>query len=145
MDFYDVIIVVAGRSVTLLEIIIGAGIFALILLAAILIVVWRAGRRRNDDVINAQRRAGELENRLAELGGQLKHFSQSSATREAQSARSLDDRLDKVSHRLGSGMADSTERTTKSLQHLYERLAVIDTAQKKCFKCFMNKIKLITN
>jgi len=131
MDFYDVIIVVAGRSVTLLEIIIGAGIFALILLAAILIVVWRAGRRRNDDVINAQRRAGELENRLAELGGQLKHFSQSSATREAQSARSLDDRLDKVSHRLGSGMADSTERTTKSLQHLYERLAVIDTAQKK--------------
>ena len=131
MDFYDVIFAVGGRSITLLEIIIIAGVLAMVLLAAILIVVWRNGSRRTDDVISAQRRAGELENRLSELAGQLTNFSQSTATREAQSARNLDDRLDKVSHRLGAGLTDNAERTTKSLQHLYERLAVIDTAQQK--------------
>jgi DNA recombination protein RmuC len=73
----------------------------------------------------------ELETRLSELAGQLKNFSDTTAVRETQLARNLDDRLDKVSHRLGTGLTDSADRTTKSLQHLYERLAVIDTAQQK--------------
>jgi DNA recombination protein RmuC len=34
-----------------------------------------------------------------------------------------------VSHRLGRGLNDQAERTHQSLTHLYERLAVIDTAQ----------------
>ncbi len=131
MDFYDVIVVIGQRQVTLLDTIIAAGVFALLLLAVILIVVWRAGSRRHDDVVSAQRRAGELENRLSELAGQLRNFSDSAVTREAQTARNLDDRLDRVSQRLGSGLTDNAERTSKSLQHLYERLAVIDTAQQK--------------
>lgn len=131
MDFYDVILTIGERAVTLLEVIIAAGLFALLLLAAILVVVWRAGGRRHEDVVSAQRRAGELENRLSELAGQLKNFSETTATRETQLARNLDERLDKVSHRLGAGLTDNADRTGKSLQHLYERLAVIDTAQQK--------------
>lgn len=134
MDFYDVVFVLAERPITLLETIIAVGLFALLLLAVILVVVWRAGSRRHEDVVSAQRRAGELENRLAELSGQLKNFSETTATRESQMARNLDDRLDKVSHRLGEGLTNNSERTTKSLQHLYERLAVIDTAQQKITK-----------
>jgi len=131
MDFYDVIFTIGERPITLLDIIVVGGLFGLLLLAAILVVVWRAGGRRHDDVVSAQRRAGELENRLSELAGQLKNFSETTATRETQQARNLDDRLDKVSHRLGAGLTDNAERTTKSLQQLYERLAVIDTAQQK--------------
>jgi len=131
MDFYDIVLTIGQRQITLLEAVIAAGVLALFLLAVILIVVWRTGRRRHDDVVSAQRRAGELETRLSELAGQLKNFSDTTATRETQLARNLDDRLDKVSHRLGAGLTDNAERTTKSLQHLYERLAVIDTAQQK--------------
>ena len=131
MDFYDVIFVIGQRPISLLELLIAGGFFALLLLTLILVFVWRAGTRRHDDVITTQRRAGELENRLTELAGQLKNFSDTTATRETQLARNLDDRLDKVSHRLGEGLINNSERTTKSLQHLYERLAVIDTAQQK--------------
>jgi len=134
MDFYDVIVTLGERQITLLEVVIAAGLLGLMLLAAILVVVWRANGRRSDDVISAQRRAGELESRLSELSGQLKNFSETTATRETHLARNLDDRLDKVSHRLGAGLTDNAERTTKSLQHLYERLAVIDTAQQKITK-----------
>lgn len=131
MDFYDVIFVIGQRPISLLELLIAGGFFALLLLTLILVFVLRAGTRRHDDVITTQRRAGELENRLTELAGQLKNFSDTTATRETQLARNLDDRLDKVSHRLGEGLINNSERTTKSLQHLYERLAVIDTAQQK--------------
>jgi len=131
MDFYDVIIVIGQRPINLLEVLMAGGFFALLLLALILIFLWRGGARRHSDVINAQRRAGELENRLAELAGQLKNFSETTATRETQLARNLDERLDRVSHRLGEGLTSNSERTTKSLQHLYERLSVIDTAQQK--------------
>src|SRR6185503_14055793 len=37
--------------------------------------------------------------------------------------------LDHVSHRLGRGLSDQTERTHASLRQLHERLAVIDAAQ----------------
>jgi len=131
MDFYDVIFVIGQRPISLLELLIAGGFFALLLLTLILVFVLRAGTRRHDDVITTQRRAGELENRLTELAGQLKNFSDTTATRETQLARNLDDRLDKVSHRLGEGLINNSERTTKSLQLLYERLAVIDTAQQK--------------
>lgn len=131
MDFSDVVFVVADHRVTLQELVIAGGAFGLLLLTVILIVVWRTGSRRHEDVVSAQRRASELENRLSELAGQLKNFSENTAMRESQLARNLDERLDKVSQRLGSGLTDNAERTTKSLQHLYERLAVIDTAQQK--------------
>jgi DNA recombination protein RmuC len=38
--------------------------------------------------------------------------------------------LDHVGQRIGLGLNDQAERTTQSLTHLYERLAVIDAAQK---------------
>ncbi len=131
MDFSDVVLVVGKQPIILMDLVIAAGVLTLLMLLAILIVVWRAGSRRNDEVTTAQRRASELETRLSELAGQLKNFSDTTATRETQMARNLEERLDKVSHRLGEGLANTSERTTKSLRHLYERLAVIDTAQQK--------------
>ena len=131
MKLSDILMVIGDRPISLQQVLFAAGGFGLLLLLVILIVVWRASSRRHEDVVSAQRRAGELETRLSELAGQLRNFSETTATRETQMARNLDERLDKVSERLGAGLTNTAERTTKSLQHLYERLAVIDTAQKK--------------
>lgn len=131
MDLSDTLVVIADHRVTILQGLFGAGGLVLFILLVILVIVWRSFGKSREDVLSAQRRAGELEMRLSELAGQLKNFSESTAAREAHMARSLDDRLDNVARRLGDGLTQGSERTTKSLQHLYERLAVIDTAQQK--------------
>ena len=64
------------------------------------------------------------------MAGQLKNFGEQTAAREAQLSRTLGERLDQVSARLGAGLTESAEKTGISLQSLHERLAVIDTAQK---------------
>jgi DNA recombination protein RmuC len=74
-------------------------------------------------------RASELEFRLAEMAGQLRSFAEQAASGQQYLARTLDERLDQVSHRLGRGLNEQSERTHQSLKHLYERLVVIDTAQ----------------
>lgn len=74
-------------------------------------------------------RAAELELQLAEMAGHLRAMGEAAAAREAQLARTLDERLDQVSARLGHGLAESAEKTGISLQTLHERLAVIDSAQ----------------
>ncbi len=51
---------------------------------------------------------------------------------ESQSAftRALEERLDKVSHRMGQSLESNNKNTVESLSELRERLAVIDKAQK---------------
>jgi DNA recombination protein RmuC len=106
-----------------------AGLILSMLLAAV-ILAWRAGHTRRNEAMEALRRNGELEFRLAELTGHLRAFAEQSASHDAHLARTLDDRLDQVSFRLGQGVNDSAERTSQSLQALSERLAVIDAAQR---------------
>lgn len=131
MDLSQTLFVLADTPISMLQVLLAVAGAALLTLLIILIVVLRSSASARTDVLLAQRRAGELEMRLSELAGQLKNFSESTAAREAHMARSLDDRLDKVAQRLGEGLTQGSERTTKSLQHLYERLAVIDSAQQK--------------
>ena len=92
-----------------------------------LVFAWQARRfRRMEDI----RRAAEMEFRLAELTGSLRHFTEQSQGAQAYLARAIDERLEQVGHRLGMGLSEQTERTSKSLSSLNERLAVIDSAQK---------------
>mgnify|MGYP000081207685 CR=1 FL=1 len=66
-----------------------------------------------------QRRAAELEYRIAELSGALKSLVDQSQGSQIQLVSTLDERL-----------TDQAERTGQSLKQLHERLAVIDAAQK---------------
>jgi DNA recombination protein RmuC len=52
------------------------------------------------------------------------------AGRQAELARSVNERLDAVSQSLGQSIQTTTQNTVENLQKLNERLAVIDTAQK---------------
>src|SRR5260370_28245696 len=73
---------------------------------------------------------GELARLQAETSGRLQAMGEALAGRQAELARVLSERLDSVSSRLGSSLETSTKQTVDRLQHLHERLAVIDHAQK---------------
>jgi DNA recombination protein RmuC len=104
----------------------GAASFALLVL---IVLTLRQGARltRSDDGASATRMA---EAELAELKGRLSQMSESSALRQEELARSLNERLDRVSQHLGMSVEETGRRTSENLSKLYERLAVIDTAQK---------------
>jgi DNA recombination protein RmuC len=69
------------------------------------------------------RQQGEAVARLQGMIGTL-HQGQS------QLQKTVNDRLDSVSHRLGESLEKTKQSTSENLQKLNERLAVIDTAQK---------------
>jgi DNA recombination protein RmuC len=129
MNLWDPVFELGGRAVALAELAVATAALVLALLLAAVILAWRAGRTRRGEALEAVRRAGELEVRLAEMAGQMRAFSEAAHHREAHIARTLDARLDQVSHRLGQGLTENAQRTGQSLQMLHERLAVIDSAQ----------------
>jgi DNA recombination protein RmuC len=94
------------------------------------VFAWRGSRTRGAEQQAAQRRTEELELRLAELSGSLQTFAAQAQGNTVHLQRTLDERLDAVSQRVGQGLTQQTERTALSLGQLNERLAVIDAAQK---------------
>ncbi len=130
MPFDRVLLQIGQTPVTLLNLLIAGVAAAFVLLVLAVILSWRAQRLRRSEAREAMRRASELEYRLAEMAGSLRQFADQSQGAQAHLTRTLDDRLDQVSQRIGLGLIDQTERTSQSLKHLYERLAVIDSAQK---------------
>ncbi|MCH7957474.1 MAG: DNA recombination protein RmuC [Proteobacteria bacterium] len=67
---------------------------------------------------------------LARLGGRLAQLSTGQTAAQAQLTRTLEERLDAVTKGLDEGLTQQTEKTGDTLKVLYERLAVIDSAQK---------------
>src|SRR5229473_1489808 len=109
----------------------------LVILLIVLVLVLAAGlaalayamlRRQRPDPGDG--RLGELARLQAETSGRLQAMGEALAGRQAELARVLSERLDSVSSRLGSSLETSTKQTVDRLQHLHERLAVIDHAQK---------------
>lgn len=66
----------------------------------------------------------------ATLEGRLAQMSEQSAKDAAEMNRTLAERLDKVSQRMGDSLEKNNKSTTESLGDLKTRLAVIDQAQK---------------
>ena len=117
---------IGAQPVTLLDILIVVG---LALLLVTVVLAWRAQTGRKAERIEAQHRTAEMEYRLAELSGVLQNFSAQAQSQQIHLQRTLDERLDSVSQRMGQGLSEQTLRTTQSLGQLNERLAVIDAAQ----------------
>ena len=98
----------------------GLAVLALLLLA-IALFVHMSGRRRE---ANAQ--AAEL----AELKGRLQSFAEISVARQGDIARALNERLDRMTQRVGTDLNETSRKTHESIAKLNERLAVIDNAQR---------------
>lgn len=129
MTLDQTVIQIGDQAFSLIQILLAAACLALLLLITTAVLAWRGQRQRREESLETMQRAGELEFRLAEMAGQLRGFADQTASGHQYLARTLDERLDQVSHRLGRGLNEQAERTHQSLKHLYERLAVIDTAQ----------------
>ncbi|HEV7463063.1 MAG TPA: DNA recombination protein RmuC [Methyloceanibacter sp.] len=107
-------------------------VIALIVLATTL-VVHMSRRRRETQV-----QSGEL----AELKGRLQTFAEISVARQGDIARAVNERLDRMTHRVGSDLNETARKTTDSIAKLNERLAVIDTAQKNLTDLSTNMVSL---
>ena len=66
----------------------------------------------------------------ADLGGRLSQMSEQSAAERAELLRTLQERLDGVSKRMGESLEKSATKTASSLGELGKHLNVIDQAQK---------------
>jgi len=110
----------------------GLAVLALIVLAVALIMHMK-GRRRE---VEAQ--ATEL----AELKGRLQTFAEISVARQGDVARAVNERLDRMTHRVGSDLNETARKTNESISKLHERLAVIDTAQKNLTDLSSNMVSL---
>jgi DNA recombination protein RmuC len=60
----------------------------------------------------------------------MAQMAEITSSRQAELARSLNERLDRVSQMLGTSMEETGRRTSENLAKLNERLAIIDTAQR---------------
>jgi len=109
----------------------------LVLLIAIAVILARGSSRGAATARAQAERAEELETRVGELlrahseaQGRVDAMGQALASRQAEMARAVSDRLDAVGHRVGQSMEQTTRHTAQSLHALHERLGIIDNAHK---------------
>ncbi|MEX2166012.1 MAG: DNA recombination protein RmuC [Methyloceanibacter sp.] len=124
-------------SVTLdpvLAVLVLAGLAVLALIALAITLIVHSSRRR--------REAASQASELAELKGRLQTFAEISVARQGDIARAVNERLDRMTHRVGSDLNETARKTTDSIAKLNERLAVIDTAQKNLTDLSSNMVDL---
>lgn len=110
------------------------GFAALALLVLVVIVAVHMTRRR--------REVRESDAQLAELKGRLQTLAEISVSRHGELARAVNERLDRMTHRVGSDLTETARKTTDSIAKLHERLAVIDSAQKNLTELSSNMVSL---
>jgi DNA recombination protein RmuC len=110
----------------------GLGVFALLLLAIVLIV-HMSRRKREASASGAQ---------LGELKVRLQTLAEISVSRHAELARAVNERLDRMTHKVGTDLNETARKTHESISKLNERLAVIDTAQKNLTDLSSNMVSL---
>jgi len=118
----DPLITFGDISLTLLELV---ALIALILLS-VLATLFLA--RRSSTAFSSH--LDQMSQKQIELQGRLSQFAEDSAQRDRLFRESLDQRLEKVSERVGKSIVDTQERNAANLKQLHERLALIDRAQK---------------
>ena len=110
------------------------GFAALALLVLVVIVAVHMSRRR--------REAHESDAQLAELKVRLQTLAEISVSRHGELARAVNERLDRMTHRVGSDLTETARKTTNSIAKLHERLAVINSAQKNLTDLSSNMVSL---
>lgn len=111
-------------------------LFGLIAAAVALavLILWLKGERGRAEaqakIDQLTQIASSLDAANRELAGRVGQLADSQARATAQLTKSLEDRLDAVSHRLGEGLEKSATVTAKTIGELQTRLTVIDEAQK---------------
>lgn len=102
----------------------------LLLLMATVGAWWRSARARTAAArLGAEERVDAILGAQAEMQGRLAALAEVFGSRQAELTRSIGERLDGMSSRLGHSIGEQTKATHENLSKLQERLAVIDSAQ----------------
>ncbi|MDK1384160.1 DNA recombination protein RmuC [Sinorhizobium sp. 8-89] len=99
---------------------------AVLMMLASLMLARRARSARTDE------RDEQMATLLAaqtELQGRIAAMTEVFGTRQAELNQSLSQRIDGMTHRIGTSISEQTKATHENLRRLQERLAVIDNAQ----------------
>lgn len=125
-----------AATLTLGHIVAVVGGLLLLLAIGIIIIMYRGARLREKAAAEAAERAMEAKARMreltqsqAELQGRLGTMVEIFGSRQADLTKSLTERMDGMTSRLGQSITEQTKSTHENLTKLQERLAVIDTAQ----------------
>jgi DNA recombination protein RmuC len=105
----------------------GLVVVACLVLSLLLVLVLRRTSRRGEE--QAEERFADLMRAQMEMQGRVSAMAEALVSRQAELNRGINQRLDGMTHRLGSTIAEQTKSTHDNLRKLQERLAVIDAAQ----------------
>ena len=133
----DLVFLIGDTPISLASLLVAGFVLVLIVLTVIAVLVARAGKRRGVDALSQALRTEEIDLRMveiqrlqAEAAGRMHAMQEALSARQAELARTVNERLDAVTLNLGQSIQSTTKNTVENLQKLNERLAVIDTAQK---------------
>jgi len=110
----------------------GLAVFALFVLAIVALI--NIGKRR--------REAEGQDAQLTELKVRIQTLAEISVNRHGELARAVNERLDRMTHKVGTDLNETARKTVDSISKLNERLAVIDTAQKNLTDLSTNMVSL---
>jgi DNA recombination protein RmuC len=117
-----------------MQLIVGLGIVGgLALLAMLIFMINRNAHQRAVEAIRleqALQSSSSLEHTTRDLMGRVAQLAEDQAKAQAALAKTLEERLDKVSLRMGESLEKSATTTAQSIGELTTRLTVIDEAQK---------------
>jgi DNA recombination protein RmuC len=121
------LLVLFGHPVSTIDAALFGGGVAIVLLASLTVLLLRSRRELGQEAAIAAERAGEMDDRVAELTrlqaeltGRMQTMVEVFGSRQGEFARMLAERIDQGGH-----------RQAEHLSRLNERLAVIDAAQRK--------------
>ncbi|MGU3496681.1 DNA recombination protein RmuC [Xanthobacteraceae bacterium A53D] len=120
----DALFSFGGRAVTLGELL--AAVFAVLVLA-LLLSIWRKAGRRAETLEDG---LYDLARTQSETAGRVQAMAEVLAQRQSDLARAVSERLDSTSYRLGESFNTAARATHESLTTLAERLVMVEKAEK---------------
>jgi DNA recombination protein RmuC len=129
-DFNQIVLTLGLVPVSLGTIFVIAAGLAVLLLALLYLSSLLKARRQARVALEMDARFQDVIKLQNEMTGRLQTVADIAVTRQTEISRTLNERLDRVTHSVGQNLSANTEKTSESLAKINERLAVIDTAQK---------------
>jgi len=134
----EILFSINGMNVTLGMLVAALSGLAVALLLGLLFAQGRQSRTRTLEAQEQSLRVEELQQQLFELlkaqsatTGQVQFLAQGFGSKQEELTRTVNERLDNVTQRLGQNMTNAAQTTAESLAKLHERLAVVDAAQSR--------------
>lgn len=110
-----------------------AGMLIILFLLVFALLAVRRGAKATEPLAAALNQLGQsvqtLDQGQQQLTGGLRHVSEAQAIAQSKMVEVMERRLEEVQKNMGESLHGSSQRTTRSLAELQERLAVIDKAQ----------------